>query len=477
MQPFEYNFDFHRPSYHFVPPFNWMNDPNGLILWKDTYHLFYQHNPFESIWGRMYWGHAISKDLIRWKHKPIALSPGNNGPDCDGCWSGITVIQNNRPVVIYSGNQDSQQRCCLAYSNDNLETLEKFAGNPVIPDPPSGYSLTGFRDHCVWHNDDFWYQIIGAGIEGQNGAVFLYRSKDLIQWEYLNPLIIGDNHMTAPLSAGNIWECPDFFPLGDQYVLIVSIDEKKPTYTGYFLGDYKDYHFFPNKFQKLDYGDMEFYAPQSFVDDSGKRIQFGWIAEGRSVDAQREAGWAGVLSLPRILSMQSDKCINVQPHPNIQKLRGDHTHLTKTIIKPGYDLPLPKLGAAVEILIEFSAQEQITARRYGLKICSSPNGQEETQIIFHHDTCRLEINRHHSSLDDQTLKIPRGGLLNLENREGLYLHIFIDHSVIEIFANNRQTITCRVYPTHPESTGISIFTEGGSTSIKQIDAWKMQSIW
>jgi len=139
--------DLHRPQYHFLPPANWMNDPNGLIQWRGQYHLFYQHNPGCPCWGTMHWGHAVSENLVHWTDLPIALAPTPGGPDADGCWSGCAVDNDGIPTLIYTGV--FPQRQCIATSTDDLLTWEKHAGNPVIAAPPEGLDVTGFRDPCT----------------------------------------------------------------------------------------------------------------------------------------------------------------------------------------------------------------------------------------------------------------------------------------------------------------------------------------
>ncbi len=276
--------DFHRPTYHFLPPKNWINDPNGLIQWKGIYHLFYQHNPFEAKWGPMYWGHAISRDLVHWEHRPIAMAPTPDSPDEDGCWSGCAVIHNGRPTMVYSGNRQGQQRSCLAIASDDLESLEKYPGNPFIPDLPSGYDVYQYRDHCVWHDGRLWNQLIGAGIQEKGGMVLLYQSSDLVHWDLVGPILIGDMNKEDPLWSGIMWECPDLIPLGPKHMLVISAFSPGETlYTGYFLGTFDGVKFTPESYQKMDWGDREFYAPQSFLNEAGERIQFGWLQEARPV--------------------------------------------------------------------------------------------------------------------------------------------------------------------------------------------------
>src|SRR5579871_1584310 len=195
--------DPHRPRYHFMPPANWMNDPNGPIYVDGRYHLFYQHNPRAAawgdydnsvpaappppdvVWGSMHWGHAVSTDLVNWRHLPIALTPTPDGPDKNGCFSGCAVIHEGVPTLLYTGVSPECQ--CLAVSHDGLLTWQKDARNPVIAGPPAGWTRTDFRDPCVWQEGDEWLMLIGTGIKDVGGAALLYRSDDLIHWRYLHP--------------------------------------------------------------------------------------------------------------------------------------------------------------------------------------------------------------------------------------------------------------------------------------------------
>ena len=170
--------DPHRPQYHFLPPANWMNDPNGFIHWQGRYHLFYQYNPTASHWGNIHWGHAVSDDLVHWRDLPIALTPTAGGPDKDGCWSGVMVDHAGTPTLLYTGVFPEAQ--CLATGSEDLITWEKHPANPVLAGPPDHLNVLGFRDPCVWQTNGIWYMTIGTGLRDVGGAVLLYRSTDLI---------------------------------------------------------------------------------------------------------------------------------------------------------------------------------------------------------------------------------------------------------------------------------------------------------
>jgi beta-fructofuranosidase len=474
--------DSHRPRYHFLPPSNWMNDPNGLIYWQGTYHLFYQYNPHAPFWGTIHWGHAVSTDLVHWADWPVALAPSPEGADQGGCWSGCAVDNGGVPTLIYSGDRNGKQRACIATGTDNLRTWHKYDGNPVIPDTPAGLDLNAYRDHCVWSEDDMWYQVIGAGIKGEGGTALLYRSRDLLTWEYMHPLYTGDVNQIAPIWTGDMWECPDFFRLGYQDVLVISAFNTKKQeglYTLYFTGTLTDCRFVAEQVHKMDYGDVGFYAPQTFQDAHGRRIMFAWLNEQRSETAQKASGWAGVMSLPRILTPRSDGKVGIVPAPELAQLRGEHYHLDETTLTPNTPnalsaVPVTIPGDSLELVAEFEAK---SASQLVLDVRRSPGGEEKTIISYDFDTQILTIDRALSSLDKDTNKPPLRGIVGLLPDQRLRLHLFLDHSVLEVFANGWACFTTRIYPTRSDSMQLALSAVGGEVVLKSLDLWAMYSIW
>lgn len=206
------------PHFHLAPPAGWMNDPNGLIWFNDRYHAFYQHHPMSEHWGPMHWGHATSDDMIHWQHEPIALAPGDDN-DKDGCFSGSAVDDNGVLSLIYTGhvwldgagNDDAIREVqCLATSRDGIH----FEKQGVILTPPEG--IMHFRDPKVWREADTWWMVVGAKDPGNTGQILLYRGSSLREWTF--------DRVLAHADAGEsyMWECPDFFSLGDQHYLMFS---------------------------------------------------------------------------------------------------------------------------------------------------------------------------------------------------------------------------------------------------------------
>lgn len=477
-----------RPRYHFLPPANWINDPNGVIQWKGQYHLFYQYNPAGPFWGAPHWGHAVSPDLVQWTHLPLALTPTPGGPDADGCWSGCAVDHDGTPTLLYTGavmddadgRPGYRQTQCLATSTDDLRSWRKYPGNPVIPTSPPGLDVLGFRDPCVWREDGVWYCVIGSGIKDEGPAILLYRSDDLIRWEYLKPLFSRDATSRDPLWTGVVWECPQFFRLGDKYVLIVGVaDDDAPCfYTAYAVGSYADHTFTPDTVARFDLG-ADFYAPIAMRDDGGRVILWGWSREARGMGpggrdwrdnpVQRAAGWAGVLTLPRVLTLRSDGLVGVAPAPELHALRGAHHHLAHVDLTPNADPLLDTVhGDCLEIIATI---EPGTTTSCGLKVRCSPRGDEYTLILYERGDGCVCIDRERSSLDPTVVRGSDGGALVLGPDETLTLHVFLDHSIVEVYANGRACLTERIYPARPDSLGIDLVAHGGKAHVIAVDIW------
>ncbi len=457
--------DFHRPIYHFIAPANWMNDPNGVIQWQGQYHLFYQYNPNGGFWGTMHWGHAVSEDLIHWSDLPIALAPTPNSPDETGCFSGCAVNNDGVPTIIYTGTRgerNEQQTQCVATSRDGLMTWEKYPNNPVLSEIPAEAGSThDFRDPFVWCESDGWYMVLASRIVGIGGVAFLYRSADLLHWEYLHPLLTGRANQT-----GDVWECPNFFPLEDKWVLIVSGKGRTvPPTVFYFIGEYADHQFIAQAEGVLDYDCL--YAPLSMMDDQQRRLLFGWLVERRSVEAHKAAGWAGAHSIPRVLSLREGH-LHMEPVPELNRLRGK-PHEFAHIQLSDKDQILNVQGSALDIAAEFEA-----AGTVGLAFACTPDGSEQTRILYDSEAGELRLIRDQSGSSEGANLSPKVAAHRLLSGELLDLRILLDGSVIEIIANGRTSLCSRIYPMRADSRGIRVFGHG---ILRKLSIWQMASIW
>lgn len=469
--------DHHRPVYHFLPPHNWMNDPHGLIEWQGQFHLFYQYNPHGPFHGTIHWGHAISDDLVHWRDLPIALAPEPGLYDQDGCWSGCAVIDNGLPTLFYTAVHP--QTVAAAVSHDDLLTWEKMPENPLIDGPPEDIrSLAGghFRDPFILRHGDGWDMFMASKIEGQGGQILIYHSTDLRHWDYRGIFLSGDVNQTEPFWQGIMWECPNLLDYGDRQVLFLSA-QAIPTdhlYAVYFTGNRVDDRFEPATSGVLVHGGS-FYAPQAMRLSDGRFLMFGWLHEGRSQQACLEAGWSGVHSLPLVLDLLPDGEVGVTPAQEIKRLRGDHWGENNIILsgEPEYIIPHVE-GKALEIQVEFRPEPDADC---GLKVLCSPGGEEQTRIVYKRESGQIFVEREHASLDQRADINPVTMPVSLAAGEPLQCRVFVDHSTVEVFVNDRLCLACRVYPTHDDSQGVRLFSRRGQTTVSEINIWQMAAIW
>ncbi|WP_460528672.1 glycoside hydrolase family 32 protein [Flindersiella endophytica] len=466
--------DSHRPAFHFVAPTGWMNDPNGVGQWNGTYHLFYQYSPDSPANDAKEWGHATSTDLVHWSDEPVALSPTPGGPDADGCWSGVLLNDNGVPTLVYSGNRDDQQRPCIATGDADLRHWQKYDGNPVIAEPPAELDLVAYRDHSVWREGEVWSQLVGAGIRGEGGTALRYTSTDLRHWTYEGPILVGDASATEPVYTGTMWECVDFVRLADKHVLILSAwDEGSTNHSAYYTGTYADGRFTPEHLGLLDYGLNFFYAPQSFRDESGRQVMYGWLQEGRP-DAVRAHGWSGAMSLPRRLELAADGSLLQVPVDEVAALRGSHAGVPAADLQPGQAIDLDQVHGDqldLEATLVLSAEACVE-----LAIRSTPDGAEQTVVVLDRAAGELRLDRKNSSLGADLDTRDLRGPLPIGPDGVVELRVIVDHSALEIFANGR-ALTARVYPTREDATGVRIAASNAPASLTRLDAWTMTGIW
>ena len=468
--------DPHRPRFHFLPPSGWMNDPNGLVFVDGRLHLFYQHNPNGPYHDRIHWGHAVSDDLVHWQHLPIALTPTPGGYDTEGCWSGCAVVHDGVPTLLYTGLAPRQVQC-LATSRDGLVTWTKEPA-PVLSQPPPGLAIVGdppeIRDPWVWRDGEGWSMLLGSGVrngttdgvEGPEGVLLLYRSIDLRSWEY-----VGVAHRGRFASNTSVWECPNLFSLGDRDVLLVSEQlEYKHTYVQ--SGRFDGHTFTPAWTGNTDHGSF-FYAGLSVLDPARRRLLFGWIKEGRAYDATRpNAAWSGVLSLARELSLAPDGTLRMTPAAEYASLRGGEHALPPLRLEAGTRRGVPELhGDALEI--EVHARVPAGAS-LSLLVRMSPDDQERSVVRYHGTEQELHVDTTAASLAvDTTPEIVR---VRHASEGSIALRVFLDRSVLEVFADDRTCVTARPYPTRLDALGVALEADGAAVDIDAFRGWHLRSI-
>jgi beta-fructofuranosidase len=468
-----------RPQFHLLPAKNWMNDPNGPIFWRGKYHMFFQYNPNSAVWGDMHWNHAVSDDMIHWKHEPIALAPTPTGDDSDGCFTGSAVNDNGTATIIYTGvksvsadratlrdgHHNFRETQLLATSKDpNLLTWQKLS-KPVI-EPPQDKNLSGFRDPFLFQlptstpsesNLRLWYCGIASGQFKKGGRVLLYESNNLRDWKYLHPLAEGQwtgREHTDPVGSGEMWECPDFFPLDKKWVLLYSTAGSVFWEVGDL--DPKELVFHTQARGILDHG--AYYAQKTQLDAKGNRILWGWITEKRPDPELLAAGWAGCMSLPRTLKIADDNILEMEVAREVRSLRNQAFEI------PNKLSAADRTTRAKEIEIknlsgEFFWMSNALKSNFAL---ADQSGTWFTVVTEADENgSRLKVN-------GQTIEIP------LTNRPLRDFSLFLDASVAELICDSRHAITTRIYrqPAGP----LKITSDPSEKNLYQLSAWQLHSI-
>ena len=445
-----------RPTYHFRAPARWMNDPNGPIYHQGYYHLFYQLNPYADDWGHMHWGHARSRDLVRWQHLPVALWPSEEQGE-EHVFSGCaTTTTKGQPLIFYTSiakgkSAETHAEQWAAIGDKDLMRWQKHPKNPILTEALHGTTkVYDWRDPFVFQHRGVTYLVLGGNLNERKGGqavVTLYRAEDpgLTQWKYLGVLFTHPNPKVVNI------ECPNFFKLEDRWVLIVS--PHGPV--EYFLGDFD----VPNaKFNVRQSGTLDvsgsYYAPNSLVDFRGRRVMWGWV---RGFQGGR--GWNGCLSLPRVLSLDSNDGLLQKPAQELKKLRTDHFRLADAELNPEVHEIAGLRGDCLEIYAEL---ELYKAAAVQLQLRRSEDGTRSVPITF--DGAQLDV-----AGEKVPIQIQPG-------HKTLKLHLFLDKSTLELFVDDRAAMTRVLYP--PENDlGVALSAAAGVARVRSFHAWKMRPIW
>lgn len=456
------------PNYHLASYTGWLNDPNGLIYHNGLYHAFYQHHPFSAVWGPMHWGHATSKDMVHWQHQPIALAPGDEY-DKDGCFSGSSISHEGKLYLFYTGHiwlsgegDDSQihQTQCLAISDDGIH----FEKKGIIIPSPKGYMH--FRDPKVWHQDGKWWMVVGARDTLDQGQILLFSTTDLLNWN-------NDYQILAKTDDKNVymWECPDFFPLGDHFVTLFSPQGKKAQgnqyrnlyQNGYLVGNWAPGQPYEvtHQFTELDFG-QDFYAPQTFLAKDGRRIAIAWMDMWESHMPSQAHGWSGCFTLPRELSLNEQGKIIAKPIVELKTLRKDPVHIPAVIMTKNTTQLIEKKATSCEIELVWDLQNS-PAEKFGFWI---GNG---IQFYVDNQNQRLTLSRHYPEYiisDSRSAPLPQ--------TKQLKIRAFIDKSCLEVFINDgEQTFSSRIYPAENDCS-LKLFAINQNAKLDKATYWPLK---
>jgi len=484
----------YRPQFHYTPQANWMNDPNGLVYHDGTYHLFHQYNPKGNTWGHMSWGHATSPDLVHWTHQGVAIEEEGN----EMIFSGSAVVDHNNTssfgadadaspmVAIYTSHytlpDDSiDQAQSLAYSTDGGATWTKYEGNPVLEheDPE-------FRDPNV-----FWYApenkwIMAVALSKQRKIQF-YASPDLKEWTHLSDF--------GPTGSRElIWECPALFRVPiegeNETAWVLQVDVNPGSVAGgsggrYFVGTFDGTTFTPvdenpkEPPRWVDYG-PDFYAaiPWNNRPRSQPRpIWAAWMNNWEYAKHIPTSPWRSALTLPRTVHLRRRNGglqLVQQPIAALEKLRRNHVERSpRPLENETVSLDAQGIsGRALELVAVFRPGD---ADRVGLNV--RVGGNEKTVVGYDASEEHVYVDRRASGAHVHDAFPARNAAPLSLNNGRVKLHVLVDWSSVEVFANDGvRVLTHRIFP-DSQSTNVSLFASGGRARLVQLDAWALRSIW
>ncbi len=475
----------YRPQVHFTPKAHWINDPNGMVFYKGTYHLFYQHHPFSSVWGPMHWGHATSRDMIYWKREPIAIYPDSLGT----IFSGSAVVDKNNttgfgkkgqvPLVAMfthhneeaakAGKNDFQNQS-IAYSVDDGKTWTKYAGNPVIKNP----GMRDFRDPKV-----IWYEPQKKWIVSIATKDFIafYSSPDLKNWTKESEFGQGRG------AHGGGWECPDLLPLDDggkqRWVLIVNLNPGAPnggSGTQYFVGDFDGKTFTSDQTETfwLDYG-PDNYAGVTWSNTGKRKILIGWMSNWQYANQVPTKKFRNAMTLPRELKIKhvgNDMLVTSQPVPELAAIQAAPVTAHNIAVSKSIDLTKKTGQLKIPCRINLSF-----AKANNFSLMFSNDLGEELLIGYDQNQHQYFIDRTKSGkIDFQKNFAGRHTAPRLTDDINMNISLIFDASSVELFADDGLTVMTAVFFPRKAYNQFHMQTDGNAL-IKKMEYIKLKNIW
>ncbi|HGO8536446.1 glycoside hydrolase family 32 protein [Streptococcus suis] len=420
-----------KPQAHLTPETGWMNDPNGFIYFRGEYHLFYQFNPYESVWGPMHWGHAKSKDLVNWEHLPVALAPDKDY-DKDGCFSGSAIVKDDVLWLMYTGhivNEDGtvSQVQNMAFSTDGIH-FEKIDQNPVATAEglPEEVIANDFRDPKIFEKDGHYYSVVATKHKDNVGCIVLLSSPNLTDWKFESIFLKGE------ANQGFVWECPDYFEVdGQEYLIISPMRYQKDgndfinINSNIFVTGHVDWDkkvFVAESFKEIDHG-HDFYAAQTTEGPEVERVMVAWMHTWGRKLVTNDLGhkWYGQMTLPRILKKTEN---------------GLHQVLPTSVLEAFKDI---EIGQVIQ-----------GPSKLSLKLDDSLDlklGTDQDYLQFGYDKAKQEV-----YIDRSSLKIQQVGeeewstVRRAVTVQATELEVLVDTNCLEIFINDGQeTLTSTFY--------------------------------
>ncbi|MBF9251952.1 glycoside hydrolase family 32 protein [Pontibacter sp. 172403-2] len=502
----------HRPQFHFTPPSGWMNDPNGMVYYKGEYHLFYQHNPDSTVWGPMHWGHAVSNDMVHWKHLPIALYPDSLGMIFSGSavvdisnTSGLGTKVNPAMVAIFTYHNAEQERVGkndfqtqgIAFSLDNGRSWTKYKNNPVLKNP----GIRDFRDPKVsWYEaGQKWIMTLAV-----KDHISFYSSKNLLDWKL-------ESDFGADVGAhGGVWECPDLFKLKvngtneEKWVLLVNINPGAPnggSGTQYFIGSFDGNRFVMDpRFEAglnakpaiatavngqegiwLDYGRDE-YAGVTWAnvpDSDGRRLFMGWMSNWNYANVVPTEKWRSAMTVARTLELENTPAglrVVSQPVQELQNIYGDSYTFKEQ---------------AVSDTLTLSGNVPFTSSTFDLQLDLerlSPDGQfavelsnnQNQKVLIGYDAARGQYYIDRRKASSNSFSDNFAGIHyapRLATDDSFPVRLLVDVASVEFFADGGKTVMTDIFFPDEVFTKIRLIADKGQLRLTSGIIHDLKSIY
>lgn len=501
--PARFDADRDRPRFHLVPPAQWMNEPHGVLHHGGRHHLYYQRNELGPFWGAITWGHAVSDDLVHWTDLGTALVGADVPYAPDGIWSGSAVVDDDgTPLLFFTAGDfrdDPNQRTAWARPSDPADPdLRDWTPAPApvtsLHDALPGLRGAGleplpreFRDPFVWRDDDAWFQIVGAGLEGRGGTALLFRASSATadRWDFVGPLAVGD--ATTRPDTGVMWELPVLLPVGHdeagraKHALFVTPwwpgpCEHSLLHEWYWVGtwDATTATWTPDHEEprELDLGGF-FTGVTGSVTPDGRTLLWT-IAQDLLPEKEHTArGWAGNAGLP-VTIRYADGDLRVAPVEELTTLREEPV----VDLRAGDSTPAAEPGRVVVDagpMVEIEIEADVPVGGAVEVAVRAPSSDDAAVLLTVARTTpttgRIAVRRAAATEPHRT---ERGGDVDLPAGEPVRVRVLVDHSMVEAYVQDRRSVTTRAWA-RPGDGDRGHVTVTGGAALQRLTVWPLRS--
>lgn len=481
--PERYAADICRPTFHGMPTANWTNETHGAVYHNGKFHLFFQKNPNGLYLSHMHWGHLVSDNLYKWEEMPTAISPGDDVSwyDQKGCWSGCVFTDDELtggvPNIFYTGVDFARAMISQAIpADDDLQVWNKAEANPVIDGRPNGLS-DDFRDCFVFKHNGNYYMIVGSSKDGVGVATLHRYDKSSRKWSNDGSLFFKGQTATRD---GSFWEMPNVTQFGNKWLFTCTpLSTSKGVRTLYWVGTIGADGTFKadspapktvelDGFSKEGYGML---SPTIFTHD-GKTLMLGVVPDKLGDADHYRLGYAHAYSLPREIWLDADGTLMQQPYSGLAAMRSGKSYKRMDFTLNGSQDLSPVVGRALELDGTFT----VGSNDFGFTVFD--NGDKKATITYSPSQNKVSVDLR--NCDRMVQDATFGGLYEAQLPQRVAvgqtarLRVYVDHSFIDVFVNDRYAASVRIFPTDVSGVKATAFALG-SVEVKSLGAYVLDA--